>query len=312
MKKLLLMGSMLLCMLLMCGAVQRGHCSGAACEDTTVCDIQKDSDEAAVAAAPMSRMRMLEAPAADETAAAGVNRQVNQYRMVQNIIDSGIGAEKTQAISLVAQMLFEEGMEKAFIAGVCGNILCEGRIGMFERDWGGGLQEYLPSRMHGDPYKYSSRYGNKLIYNGYSLSKVYKMTKDLYYNFDWHRGRYMFGLGCVQWTQKRTMQLMEYYIAEAGGNDTITEEQCIAAEMKFIRHELTETETGAYEHWSAGDHKNKYKHDAERAGYCVARYYERCSSSYYFMRAETSLAVYEVMHGRMKDNAVIQKDTVQR
>ena len=188
---MLIAGIVLLCTLLtsVAGSVLNFGKS-AVRPDTTACDIPKDTDEAVPAFSLMSRARMM----------PSTNERVNQHRMVQNIIDSGIGAEKTQAISLVAQMLFEESMEAAFIAGVCGNILCEGRIGMFERDWGGGVQAYMPSRMSGDPYNYNAKYGNRLIYKGYSLSKVRKMARDLYYSFDWNKGRYMFGLGCVQWT----------------------------------------------------------------------------------------------------------------
>lgn len=226
------------------------------------------------------------------------------YQMVANLRLSGIGEEKNEAICLIAEMLFADGKEAEFVAGVCGNVLCEGRNGMFERDWGGSAQKYLPSRMSGDPYEYASKYANRHIYEGFSLSEVYKMAKDLYYSYNWDAGKYQFGLGCVQWTHKRTVMLIEYYMEEAGESDTITREQCIAAEMKFMEYELNNTETGAYEHWTAGDHKSQYKNEAARAGYCVAKYYERCHSDYYSMRAERAEDVYEAMNGNYKSAAV--------
>jgi hypothetical protein len=229
-----------------------------------------------------------------------VTLPLTPQQMVANLKASGIGEEKNEAICLIAEMLLNDGKEAAFVAGVCGNVLCEGRNGMFERDWGGSTQKYLPSRMPGDPYNYNARYGNRHIYDGFSLSAVYKMAKNMYYSYNWDTGNYKFGLGCVQWTHKRTITIIEYYIAEANGSDTITREQCVAAEMKFIDYELNNTETAAYEHWIAGDHKSKYKSDAARAGYCVARYYERCHSDYYSMRAQRAQEVYDIMTGKDK------------
>ncbi len=234
----------------------------------------------------------------DAESSKDVKMQRTARQMVTNLRLSGIGEEKNEAVCLIAEMLFADGKETEFVAGVCGNVLCEGRNGMFERDWGGSTQKYLPGRMSGDPYKYNSKYGNKHIYEGFSLSEVYKMAKDLYYSYNWNTGNYKFGLGCVQWTHGRTLLIIEYYMEEAGGSDTITKEQCVAAEMRFIDYELNNTETAAYEHWIAGDHKSQYKNEAARAGYCVAKYYERCHSDYYSMRAQRAVEVYEVMTGK--------------
>lgn len=234
--------------------------------------------------------------------------QLTARQMLANLRRSGIGGEKHEAICLIAEMLFADGKETEFVAGVCGNVVCEGRNGMFERDWGGSTQRYLPGHMPGDPYKYDSKYGNKNIYDGMSLSAAYKMAKDLYYSYNWDTGKYKFGLGCVQWTHKRTITLIEYYMEEAGGSDTITYEQCVAAEMKFIDYELNHSETGAYEHWIAGDHKSQYKNEAARAGYCVAKYYERCHSDYYSMRASRAQEIYEVMMGKVEIIPVAASD----
>lgn len=83
-------------------------------------------------------------------------------------------------------------------------------------------------------------------------------------NDNWNKGK--FGLVYFQWTGERTGTLVKYYLKENDGNDKITLDQVIAAEAKFVLHEI-ET-VGQYKNIYS-DFKRNYKnnYDSEDAAY---------------------------------------------
>lgn len=51
---------------------------------------------------------------------------------ILNDTSLGLSADKKRSLASIAEALLNEGYEQAFIAGVLGNIACEGSFGKFE------------------------------------------------------------------------------------------------------------------------------------------------------------------------------------
>ena len=84
-----------------------------------------------------------------------------------------------------------------------------------------------------DNYNYHKKYAKKFIFD-FSLFEIKTLLEELEKkNFT---GK--FGLGCVQWTGDRTLNLVNYYLKETGDKEYITFEKACAAESKLIIYEL--------------------------------------------------------------------------
>ena len=96
-----------------------------------------------------------------------------------------------------------------------------------------------------------------------SLLELKKLI-DKFENDKWQKGK--FGLGCFQWTEERTGTLVKYYLKENDGIDTITLDQVITHEDKFVLHEL-EIDNKYKTIYSDFKDKSKNKYDSEDAAY---------------------------------------------
>ena len=180
-----------------------------------------------------------------------------------------IGGAKNKALAIIGNLLLES-YEPAFVAGVLGNIIHEGNIGIFESS--NYIKNPKPKYLQymDDLYDYKSKYSGKCI-TDVSLNKLYELLKKLKED-NWQKGK--FGLGCVQWTGPRTLSLIEIYRAECGYIDKISLEQATLAEGKMIINELKGSYINTYNSWKKNNNNLNSANAAYNAGYLVCKKYE--------------------------------------
>ena len=184
---------------------------------------------------------------------------------LKNIENSKEFGQKTKAMVIIGDIFLKKGYETAFVAGILANLYHEGNFGFFESSCYKSHPESKPKYfkiMEELGYGYDEKYSSKCV-TDVSLLELKKFVDKLE-NDNWNKGK--FGLGCFQWTGERTGTLVKYYLKENDGNDKITLEQVIAAEAKFVLHEI-ET-VGQYKNIYS-DFKRNYKnnYDSEDAAY---------------------------------------------
>ena len=195
-------------------------------------------------------------------ASSEINTQLSNEEMVANLQNckdtSVLSSSKKLAMVTMADALLGEGYHPAFVAGVLSNIYHEGTFGKFESSKysNGGAPSYLVYM--DENYDYRNKYSGKLVYNDISLSELSELLDEL--SADGWKGK--FGLGSVQWTGGRTKTLVQHYIQEAAGSDTITKDQVIAAEVKMIKSELAGAYKSIYSKWQSTYAENAYDDDA--------------------------------------------------
>lgn len=232
-----------------------------------------------------------------EPNAADTNIGINT--MVANLQNSGntsvLPSSKKLAMVTMADELLNEGYDPAFVAGVLANIYYEGSFGKFESSkYSSGEPAYLVYM--DENYDYRNKYSNKLIYNGISLSELAAMLKEL--DAAGYPGK--FGLGSVQWTGGRTKKLVDLYIKEAAGSDTITLDQVVAAEVKMIKNELAGSYKYIHTRWDTAYEAERGSDDAAfSAGYrfCVSYEVPASYRSKAITRGRKAMDVYKIMLG---------------
>ncbi len=131
------------------------------------------------------------------------------------------------------------------------------------------------------------RYGaEKYYWNNWSGKYIWNVNLNELEQFmnDLDKGGWVgkFGLGCTQWTGRRTLRLLTFYRKYAGqGNPTITKEQVIAAEHDMILYDIkgTDSKKGDYWHvytgWRSANENGLYCPEAANsAGSWVCLKYE--------------------------------------
>ena len=173
--------------------------------------------------------------------------QIEINDMIKKLEESSLENEKKKStLIIMAPVLLNYGFELSFVAGVLGNIYSEGEIGKFENSNYVSNPTLIPNYLKymNDNYSYLQKYSNKYIYD-LSLSEIKALLEELEKN-GW-KGK--FGLGCVQWTGDRTLNLVNYYLKETGNKDEITFEQACSSESKLIIWELSNSYKGVYDNW---------------------------------------------------------------
>lgn len=166
--------------------------------------------------------------------------------MVENLrADNTLGKKET--ITSVAQKMLDNKFEPAFIAGVIGNILHEGNVGLFEgSNYVTNPSAKKPYLIYMDNYeKYRTLYSGKYIYDGFSLKVVSDLLGKLAVG-GWKGG---FGLGSIQWTFGRTKTLVNEFYMNNSNDDKITKDQATKSEGEMIVYELNSTHKGVYNNW---------------------------------------------------------------
>jgi hypothetical protein len=172
-----------------------------------------------------------------EKAVIPPSTEISTEKILENIKESSnISTDKKDSCVATAKAMLEAEFEPAFVAGMLGNVCHEGKVGQFEKHWGGTRQDYLLP-LHAK-YGYDKEYAFKYIYD-VSFQTVYQMVDELDTNKWQIDGKTAkFGLGSVQWTADRTYALMEVYKEINNGKSTISKAQATEAEGVMIVREL--------------------------------------------------------------------------
>ena len=173
--------------------------------------------------------------------------------------------EKKETLAIIGQLLFDNGYETAFVAGVLGNINHEANIGLFESSAYISHPEDEPKYLKymDQNYSYRTKYSGKLI-TEVSLDELNTLLNKLK-NDNWEKGK--FGLGCVQWTGERTLNLFKIYRSENNNKDSISFNQATNAEGKLIINEFSNDYKYIYNNWKK---ENENKINSENAAYNAA------------------------------------------
>ena len=204
--------------------------------------------------------------------------------------------EKKETLAIIGQLLFDNGYETAFVAGVLGNINHEANIGLFESSAYISHPEDEPKYLKymDQYYSYRTKYSGKLI-TEVSLDELNTLLNKLK-NDKWEKGK--FGLGCVQWTGERTLNLFKIYRSENNNGDSISFNQATNAEGKLIINEFSNDYKYIYNNWKE---ENKNKINSEDAAYNAASKicldYERPSDmeNKAKTRGNTAKKIYKIM-----------------
>ena len=172
---------------------------------------------------------------------------------------------KKETLAIIGQLLFDNGYETAFVAGVLGNINHEANIGLFESSAYISHPEDEPKYLKymDQYYSYRTKYSGKLI-TEVSLDELNTLLNKLK-NDKWEKGK--FGLGCVQWTGERTLNLFKIYRSENNNKDSISFKQATNAEGKLIINEFSNDYKYIYNNWKK---ENENKINSENAAYNAA------------------------------------------
>jgi uncharacterized protein YjhX (UPF0386 family) len=203
---------------------------------------------------------------------------------------------KKETLAIIGQLLFDNGYETAFVAGVLGNINHEASIGLFESSAYISHPEDEPKYLKymDQYYSYRTKYSGKLI-TEVSLDELNTLLNKLK-NDKWEKGK--FGLGCVQWTGERTLNLFKIYRSENNSGDSISFNQATNAEGKLIINEFSNDYKYIYNIWKE---ENKNKINSEDAAYNAASKicldYERPSDmeNKAKTRGNTAKKIYKIM-----------------
>ena len=203
---------------------------------------------------------------------------------------------KKETLAIIGQLLFDNGYETAFVAGVLGNINHEANIGLFESSAYISHPEDEPIYLKymDQNYSYRTKYSGKLI-TEVSLDELNTLLNKLK-NDKWEKGK--FGLGCVQWTGERTLNLFKIYRSENNNKDSISFNQATNAEGKLIINEFSNDYKYIYNNWKK---ENENKINSENAAYNAASKicldYERPSykEDKAKTRGNTAKKIYKIM-----------------
>ena len=175
--------------------------------------------------------------------------------MIAKIENSNQFGDKKDALVIIGNLLFNNGYEAAFIAGLLANIKHEGNFGFFEssnyKSHPNNKPNYL--KLMDSLYKYNELYSGKYVHE-ISLKALKDMCDKLKKD-NWQKGK--FGLGTIQWTGERTYTLVEHYLRECNNADKISLDQVISAEGKMIINELkSNSYKSIYDDWKRENQNN--------------------------------------------------------
>jgi hypothetical protein len=233
----------------------------------------------------------------------GVKETLSPQKIIEytkNLRGSSLGLtpDKMQTIVVMGEVLLNSGFAPAFVSGVLGNIIYEGDIGQFESS------AYLGQNAKNEPQylKYmDEQYNYRSVFSGRNISEVgvsktYEVLKKLEAD-GYQKGK--FGLGSVQWTGERTMQLVKCYIDVVGEKGFPTREQSIQAEANMIRNEMNGSYHRVYTSWGSEYGYGNSSTSAYGAGDIVCRQYEepRNTSAEAPERGKTAQRIFNAMTG---------------
>ena len=167
---------------------------------------------------------------------------------IQNCSTDLIPSNRKTASVAVAQAMLNIGYPVSFVAGMLANILYEGSTGEFEssnyvNNPKPDYLVYMDTEYNGTNY-YLNNFSGKTIMD-VGVDATYDMLCELAErsNNTWYvnGSRVGFGLGCIQWSFARTLNLVNAY-KEITDNDSITTEQACQGEALLMLRELGSSE----------------------------------------------------------------------
>lgn len=213
---------------------------------------------------------------------------------IKNLSESDLNIihQKRKEMVIMSEVLLREGYECEFVAGILANIAAEGTAGAFESS------NYINTE-EPDYLVYMDKYFNyKEDFSGNNISDVgITKTWELICDLENSKGMGKFGLGCVQWTDNRTKELVNCYMEFCGENDYPTLEQCLQVESLFIARELNSTYKDVYENWKVMSIGEEPCQRAYRAGKVICEQYESPRTNSASDRAEFSEKIFNIMVG---------------
>jgi hypothetical protein len=220
-------------------------------------------------------------------------------------------SSKENTLRIICEVLFENGYETSFVAGVLGNVFHEGSIGKFESSaYKDETKKPQYLKYMDELYEYASNYSGKFVYDkNISLTQLSEVMEQLKAD-NWEKGK--FGLGCIQWTGERTYKLVQLYNKECGNKGKITKNQATSAEGKMIIKELSDSNSflHVYRSWSDETLDKNTTQAAYDAGVKVCKEYEKPkdANSKSVQRGNTAKAIYEIINdSEKKENTSIGK-----
>ena len=198
---------------------------------------------------------------------------IQSHPMIDKLIQKGHYNTKKDTMIIIGNLLFDQGYETAFVAGVLANIFHEAVIGKFESSNYSSHPELKPEylKIMDEKYSYNTKYSGKLI-TAVNLQEVGTLLETLKKD-NWKKGK--FGLGCVQWTGSRTYDLYKKYNSECGGCTKINIQQATKSEGKLIIAELGGTYAHIRNQWKRDNPNINTPLAAYNAGYQITKQYEK-------------------------------------
>ena len=199
---------------------------------------------------------------------------IQSHPMIDKLIESGKYDTKKRPLKIIGNLLFDNGYEPAFVAGILGNIYNnKAVVGKFESSDYSSRPDSKPDYLKymDDNYEYSNKYSGKII-TEVNLQEVGTLL-DILKRDKWKKGK--FGLGCVQWTGSRTKDLWNLYNDECGSCTSITIQQATKAEGKMIINELDGTYSQIHSTWVKENSNLDSPQAAYNAGYLITKKYEK-------------------------------------
>lgn len=208
----------------------------------------------------------------------------------------GFSKEKLEAICVAAEVLLNENYKLAFVAGILGNIVAEGKIGQFESS------NYIsnPSKEPGYLVYVDENFNYRHKFSGENISKIgTKATYKLAIKCKESGYQGKFGLGCVQWTGSRCTSLIEQYRKICGEDVYPSTQECANVESNFIAIELkSDSYKGVYKKWSSENNGGDDSTESARsAGKIVCKEYEKPKADSSKERGEKAVQIYNTMKG---------------
>jgi len=216
---------------------------------------------------------------------------------IEKNVTLNLTGEKREAVIAMAKELENNGYPLAFISGMIANIISEGNHGLFESSAYKNLNKkpnYL--KYMDEHYDYRNKYSGQNV-AGKSLSELYALICEL--EAGGYEGK--FGLGCIQWTGSRTKTLIETYMENSNGKDTITKAEVSKAEGLMMIKELKTSYKNVFNGWKNSNASNIDSADAAyNAGYDICFKYEVPANRAEKAKQRGALAkqVYDVLLGK--------------
>ena len=224
------------------------------------------------------------------------DENVNKY--IENLRKNKLGftKEKLESVCAAAEVLLNENYKLAFVAGILGNIVAEGKIGQFESS----NYKSNPSKEPAYLVYVDKNFSYREKFSGQNISKVgIKATYKLAIKCKESGYQGKFGLGCVQWTGSRCTSLVEQYRKICGEDAYPTTEECANVESNYIAIELkSDSYKGIYKKWCNENNGGVDSNDSARsAGKIVCKEYERPKADSSKERGEKAVKIYNTMKG---------------